>query len=96
MSIEPLVKTVAGAVSLTGASATIEYSTPSSPRTVSPAKKLGPDEKKIWFNDLLPGIYTATVTPPATFNDWPVVPVEKSFRGAADMARYSRRAPAHI
>lgn len=79
MSIEPLVKTVAGAVSLTGASATIEYSTPSSPGTVSPAKKLGPDEKKIWFNDLLPGIYTATVTPPATFNNWPVVPVEKSF-----------------
>ncbi len=78
ISIEPLVKTVAGAVPLTGASATIEYRTPSSP-VVSPPKKLGPDEKKIWFNDLLPGIYAATVIPPGTFNNWPIVPVEKSF-----------------
>jgi|HubBroStandDraft_6_1064221.scaffolds.fasta_scaffold40805_3 hypothetical protein len=79
MSIEPLVKTVAGAVSLTGASATIEYSTPSSPRVVSPPKKLEPGDKKIWFNDLLPTVYAATVVPPANFNNWPVVPAEKSF-----------------
>jgi len=79
ISIEPLVKTVASAVSLTGASATIEYSTPSAPRVVSPPKKLEPGEKKIWFNDLLPTVYAATVIPPATFNNWPVVPAEKSF-----------------
>lgn len=79
ISIEPRVKTVAGTVSLTGASATLEYSTPSSPRIISPPKKLGPDEKKIWFNDLLPGVYAAKVIPPATFNDWPVMPSGKSF-----------------
>jgi hypothetical protein len=77
LSIEPLVKTIAGAVCLTGASATIEYGGPS-PRTVAPAQKLGPDEKKIWFNDLLPGIYAVTVTPPATFNNWPVKPSDAS------------------
>ena len=79
LSIEPLVRTVTGDVSLTGASATIESWTPSSPRTVSPARTLGPDEEKICFNDLLPGIYAATVTPPATFNDWPVVPAKRLF-----------------
>ena len=78
MSIEPLIKTVAETVSLTGASATIEYLTPTPP-VVSPPKKLGPDEKKIWFNDLLPGIYSATVIPPGTFNNWPIVPKAKSF-----------------
>ena len=78
ISIEPLVKTVAGVVPLTAASATIEYRTASA-SVVSPPKKLGPNEKKIWFNDLLPGIYAATVIPPGTFNNWPIVPAEKSF-----------------
>jgi hypothetical protein len=78
VSVEPLIKTASGTVSLTGASATIEYLA-SSPPVVSPPKKLGPDEKKIWFNDLLPGVYSATVVPPGTLNNWPIVPREKSF-----------------
>jgi len=79
ISIEPKIRTVSGEVPLTGARATIEYATPSSPDTVSPAAVLGPGEQKIWFNDLLPAIYSATVTPPATFNGWPVEPGEHPF-----------------
>jgi hypothetical protein len=78
MSIEPKIETVTGTVSLTGASATIEYRTPSPPVVSSP-KKLGLNEKKIWFNDLQPGVYGATLIPPGTFNNWPIVPEEKSF-----------------
>jgi hypothetical protein len=78
ISIEPTVHTVLGEEALTGTRATIEYSAHSSPRTLS-APALAPGEKKIWFNNLLPGIYAATVTPPPTFNDWPIVPGARSF-----------------
>lgn len=79
MSIEPKILTASGYKPLTGASARIEYSTRSSARVVSLAKELEQGKKKIWFNDLLPGIYSAAVTPPAKFNNWPVAQAKHSF-----------------
>ena len=84
------------AVNLTGTSATIEYSTVTSPRgIVPPPRELEPGEKKIWFNDLPARSTRPTVIPPANFNGWPVMPAEKSFTAVArvrrDTGRYGHR-----
>jgi hypothetical protein len=73
ISIKPTVKTASKPDEpLTGASVTLEYSTPSSSDYFKLSGTLAVGQETISFDNLPPGIYAAAVTPPATFGDWPI------------------------
>src|SRR5579871_372252 len=72
ISVEPTILDLSGdEVPLTGATVSVELQH-APPGTVPRAKKLEADEEHVRFPNLEPGLYLITVTPPVTFDGWPL------------------------
>ena len=73
VSVEPTVKTPdKGTVPLTGAGVTVEYRGSARFAPSLRDNRLDPPPDTISFEYPFPGIYVATITPPAAFGGWPI------------------------